>query len=450
MAQSIWNRLFHRRNSLENPRVPLTGANIFAGDEGGFGRASEVAKKVTVDSALQLPAVWGAVNFLSRTLASLPLCVFRMVGEGRAEVTDRPVARIVKFAVSPEMTSFQFRKYMWERVFTYGRAYALIQRNRAGMVNGLLPIDPRRVCIMKSGQRVFYRVEPLHDSIGPDIESSKDYPAKDIIDLVYTSCSDGYGHYSPVFVAREIIGQALSALKATSRFYSHGGIPDFLLEGPFESQQEMMRASEDLSSATLRAMKRGHLAMALPLGHKFHQVAASPREQQAVQVQQYAVEQIARVFGIPPTMLQDLSKGTYANTEQGDLNFAKHTIQPLCVQFEAELNLKLFGSNPNMMFVEHSLEGILKGDIVSHTTSMSTAIASGQLTPNEARAQANRDPLEGGDELFMQSGVQPISKLLEEDSESDILEAPTPIQENEDEGEGDETEEGTGDPLESH
>ena len=436
---TLWDKLFRR--NIENPNVPLTGANIWAGDDMGLGRPSDVAKKVTVDTALQLPAVWGAVNFLSRTLASLPLCVYRMDGDTRHEVTNRPISRILKYAPAPDQTSFGFRKYLYERLLTYGRAYAVIHRNSAGMINRLTPIDPRRVTVMRSGMNLYYKVEPMSESVGPVLMQAKDYPAKDIIDLVYMSYTDGGGHYSPIEVAREIIGQAIAALKATSRFYSHGGIPDFMLEGQFETQQEMMRASEDLSQATLKAMKRGHLAMAMPLGYKFHQVAASPREQQAVQVQQYAVEQIARVFGIPPTMLQDLSKGTYANTEQGDLHFVKHTVQPLCAQIEQELNLKLFGMTSNQMFVEHDLEGLLKGDVVSHTTSMSTAIASGQMTPNEARAQANRDPLENGDELFMQSGVMPISKLMSDDAngDMDIIQTDNPPQGDGDNDEGNET-----------
>ena len=126
-----------------------------------------------------------------------------------------------------------------------------------------------------------------------------------------------------------------------------------------------------------------------------------------VATQEFAVIEIARIYSLPPTFLQDLSRATFSNSEQQDLHLVKHTIKRWVEQVEAELNLKLFGRGASR-FAEFNLDGLLRGDYKTRMEGNSTAIQTGQLTPNEARSMDNREPLEGGDKLFIQGATVPL------------------------------------------
>jgi len=125
-------------------------------------------------------------------------------------------------------------------------------------------------------------------------------------------------------------------------------------------------------------------------------------------LQRFSIEQIARIYSLPPIFLQDLTHGTYSNTEQQDLHFVKHTVKRWVEQTEAELNLKLFGRG-SPFFVEFDLDGLMRGDLKTRMEAHSTAIQNGIKTPNEVRAIENLPPMEGGDQLFIQGATVPLA-----------------------------------------
>jgi HK97 family phage portal protein len=116
---------------------------------------------------------------------------------------------------------------------------------------------------------------------------------------------------------------------------------------------------------------------------------------------------------MPPAFLQDLTHGTFSNVEQQDLQLVKHVLSPWVKAWEAEAQLKLFGRGPGNLYLETSLDAILRGDLLSRAEALAKQIASGQLTPNESRTLANRPPLDGGDVLFMQGAMAPVSALAQ-------------------------------------
>ena len=129
---------------------------------------------------------------------------------------------------------------------------------------------------------------------------------------------------------------------------------------------------------------------------------------QLVPTQEFAILEIARIYQMPPTFLQDLSNGTFSNTEQQDLHFVKHTMKRWLEQIEAEMNLKFFGRGSSRI-VEFNVDGLLRGDYKTRMEGNATAIQTGQITPNEARAMDNRERLDGGDRLFIQGATVPLA-----------------------------------------
>lgn len=385
------------RSSLENPNTPLTAASLF-----DWGGRAETGQRVTEGAALTVPAVWSAVNFLSGTMASLPIHVYRRTEAGSERALPQ-VERILNEFSSDSETSYDWRKFSFDRVFTYGRAFSIIERNNAGQVVNIYPVDPRKVSV---------REEPGPERVGKRRLYYYDgrtlpYEADTVIETVWLRDRDYVSHYSPIEVCKDVIGLAIAASKYGSKAFQSGGIPPAVLQGPFQSGQGAVRASNDVAETMAKLAKAGRPVMALPLGHELKPVGFNPEQMQLVDLKRFLVEEIARIYSLPPTFLQDLSHGTFSNTEQQDLHFVKHTLARWVKQFEQELTLKIFGRQSEF-FVKMSLDGLLRGDLRARMEAHATAIQNGIRTPNEVRSLEDEPPLAGGDQLMIQGATVPI------------------------------------------
>lgn len=356
---------------------------------------------VSVEGALGVPAIWAAVNFIPGTIAGLPLKVYRKDGEGRKEVSG-PLSRILHDAVNDEMSSFQWRKSLFEAALTTGRGYTYIERTNSGRVANLWPIDPARVT-------------PKQDELGRKTyvvrinQKETVYQAAEIIDVPFMLKADMVSHRSPIYTNKEVIGMAIAATRYGSKVFESGGLPPAVLQGPFNSAAGAGRASDDIARVMARNANEGKSVLALPQGHELKGVGFSPEDLQLLELQRFLVEQIARIYGLPPVFLQDLTHGTFSNTEQQDLHFVKHTIKRWVEQLEQELNLKLFGRSGNQ-YVEFSVDGLLRGDIKTRMEAHSVAIQNAIYSPAHASKMENAPLLDGADQLFIQGGTMPIAQ----------------------------------------
>ena len=133
----------------------------------------------------------------------------------------------------------------------------------------------------------------------------------------------------------------------------------------------------------------------------------NPDQMQLIELQRFSIEQVARIYSLPPVFLQDLTNGTFSNTEQQDLHFVKHTIRRWVEQTEAELNLKLFGRKTNL-YVEFNVDGLLRGDLKTRMEAHATSIQNAIRTPNEVRDIENMPKMDNGDDLMIQGATVPI------------------------------------------
>lgn len=366
---------------------------------------------VTPEKALGVPAVWAAVNFISGTIAGLPLQVYRKVGDERKRVSGG-IAPILHDAVNDEMSSFAWRKYTFERVLTGGRAFTFIERNKAGKISNLWPLDPGETTVKMDGGRKVY----VYKQDGKEIR----YSASEIIDLAFTLEADGVSHRSPIATCRDAIALAISATNYGSKFFQNGGVPPFAVTGNFQSGGALKRAADDLDAAVKKAAAEERQALTLPAGLEITPIGGDPERAQFIESKRFAVEEIARIYSLPPTFLQDLSHGTFSNTEQQDLHFVKHTLKRWIEQAEQEMNLKLFGRGARQ-YVEFNVDGLLRGDFATRMEGHATAIQHGIATPDEVRQMENRPPLEGGfgAKGYMQGAMAPMDALGAEEKDTD-------------------------------
>lgn len=381
------------RALVEDPRVPLTGLAFME----FFGIAKGNLPAVTIDSALKVPAVAAAVAFQSRSLASLPIHAFTNKGDGPKKI-DGKLEIIVHENPNPYQDSFKFRQYFWQQVFTGGRGLAWIERNSQN-VEALWPIDPVGTTVSRRNSRVFYTFE------------NKEYPAEDVIDVPFMLRHDMLSHYGPIALAEKSIQLALAMNDYASGFFAGGGVPPLALVGPLPSGKEAIaRAVAQTKQAIDNARDSATPIFPMPPGYELKPIGFDPEKGQMTDARRFQVEEIARGWQMPPMFLQDLTKANFANSEQQDLHLVKHNIRHWALALEGEMNLKLFGRMKNSRYVEHNLDGLMRGDFLSRLQGLGQAVQNAILSPNEARALENRPRADepAADKLHIQGATVPL------------------------------------------
>ena len=388
--------------SLEDPTA-TNSTKDFLSVMGWGDFAAAAGVTVNVDTAMGVPAIWAAVNFIGGTLAGLPLHVYRKTNAGRERVTEGFGATI-NTAVNDEMSSFEWRKYMFEQVLTGGRSITYIERDGSGNVRNLHPVDPNGVLVERKTTSQGFPAKTYR-------YNQRIFKAKDIIDLTFMVKANQLDPRGPIATNKDAIGMAIAASQYGAKAFQSGGIPPAVLQGPFQSGAAASRASEDVAAATAKLAKEGRPIMALPLGHELKSVGFSPEQMQLIELQRFSIEQIARIYSLPPIFLQDLTRSTFTNSEQQDLHFVKHTLKRWIEQAEQEMNLKLFGRGSDQ-YVEFNVDGLLRGDFKTRMEAHATSIQNGIRTPNEVRDLENMSARDEGNDLMIQGATVPIKNQV--------------------------------------
>jgi HK97 family phage portal protein len=228
----------------------------------------------------------------------------------------------------------------------------------------------------------------------------------------------GVLHYGPIRLASKAIQLALAMNEYGSKLFAGGGIPPLALVGPLPAGPDAMkRAMSDIGRAIEVARQNNKPIVSIPPGYELKPIGFDPEKGQMTDARTHQIQEIARVYQIPPVFLQDLSRATFTNAEQQDLHLVKHLIGQWAEAFEGELNLKLFGRFNQSRYVEHNLDGLMRGDFKSRIEGIARAVQTAQITPNEARALENRPRHENpaADQLLVQGatvvlGQQPVQQ----------------------------------------
>lgn len=383
------------------PGIERPGSNMFQ----VLGLGTVTLPVVNIETALTVPAYLAGVSFLSRSLAALPLHAYRKTDKG-AEKIAGGLETLIHEAPNKEWTSFKLRQYFWQQVFTGGRGLLYVERSGSN-ITGLYPVNPSCASVKRSAIGVTtYTID------------GKDYPASDIIDVPFMLRADGVSHYGPVVLGAPALQLALAMGTYGAKFFAGGGVPPLALVGPMPAGPEAMkRAMADVQRSIDSAKDSDKPLFPIPPGYELKPVGFDPEKGQMTDARRFSVEEIARVLQIPPVFLQDLTHGTFTNTEQQDLHLVKHLIGQWVQAFEEELNLKLFGQRNGGRYVEHNLDGLMRGDFVTRMNGLGQAVQNALLSPDEARALENR-PAKGGnaDKLFIQGATVPIDQPIPDKS----------------------------------
>jgi HK97 family phage portal protein len=391
LARSTAPAAESRAGTIENTTIPVSSENFLA----FFGVNGTTLPSVTTDSALRVPAVAAAVSFLSRTMASLPLHAYRETKDGPKRLTGK-IESIVHDAPNDSMDSFKFRQYFWQQVFTGGRGLAWIERG-AQAPEAIWPLDPTKTTISRTAGRVTYKCD------------GKVYDAADVIDIPFMLQADGLRHYGPITLASKAIQLAIAMNDYGSNFFAGGGVPPLVLKGPLPAgEAAMQRAKADIKRSIDAAKGAGESVFPIPPGYDLSPVGLDPAKGQMVEARRFQVEEIARGWQLPPIFLQDLTRANFANAEVQDLHLVKHLIGQHARAFEGEMNLKLFGRSRSGRYVEHNIDGLLRGDFKSRMEGHGHSVQNAVRTPNEVRRLENLPDHPDGDKLYIQGATVPL------------------------------------------
>ena len=350
-----------------------------------------------------IPAVAAAVSRIADIIASLPLFWFTDGPQGRQRATTDPLYSILTRRVNDALSSHRWRQIVMNDVLLSGRHISLIRRNKAGRVHSIWPLELKHVTIHVIDGLPTY----THTVPGQKPET---YSASQILDFVWKP-TGLHDHLDPIVLFRDEFGACRAADRYSARMFKNGGLPAAYLTGPADmTAKTYHQAHAQLGPAVARSAETG-IPPLLPSGFELKTIGLSPEHLQLLDLKRFQIEQIARIYGIPPSQIQDLSRGTYSNVEQADIHMVKWTLAPFISMLEAEFNLKLA---PNSSaFAEFVVDGLLRGDISSRYTAYRTQIYSGIRSPNEVRALENLPPsdLDNADKLFIQGATMPLDAV---------------------------------------
>ena len=392
----ILNRIFRSRDALRNATAG-SGYSFLLG-------SSASGKSVNERSAMQITAVYSCVRILSEAVASLPLHLYKYTDTGTEKATEHLLYFLLHDEPNPEMTSFVFRETLMTHLLLWGNAYAQIIRNGKGEVLALYPLMPDRMNVDRdeSGNIVYEYMVSQEDAPINKGSTVKLSPSE-VLHIPGLGF-DGLIGYSPIAMAKNAIGLAIATEEYGSKFFANGATPSGILEYP-GTVKEPERVRESWNKGFGGENK--HKVAILEQGMKYTPISISPNEAQFLETRKFQIDEIARIFRVPPHMIGDLEKSSFSNIEQQSLEFVKYTLDPWVVRWEQSIKRTLLlPDEKGSYFAKFNVDGLLRGDYQSRMNGYATARQNGWMSANDIRSLEQQDliPDEEGGNLYLING----------------------------------------------
>ena len=365
---------------------------------------STAGKAVTEHSAMQMTAVYACVRILSEAIAGLPLHLYRYNGDGGKEkAVTHPLYLLLHDEPNPEMSSFVFRETLMTHLLLWGNAYAQVIRNGKGEVIALYPLMPNRMTVDRDSQGQLYYSYQMSNSDAPTMPGGTVILNPSDVLHVPGLGFDGLVGYSPIAMAKNAIGLAIATEEYGARFFANGATPGGILEYPGVIK-DPDRVRESWNKGFGGSQNAGKVAI-LEQGMKYTPIA--PEQAQFLETRKFQINEIARIFRVPPHMVGDLEKSSFSNIEQQSLEFVKYTLDPWVVRWEQSIQRTLLtAEEKKQYFVKFNLEGLLRGDYKSRMEGYAAGINNGFMSVNDVRRLEDWDlvPDTLGGNLHMVNG----------------------------------------------
>ena len=370
-----------------------------------FGRSA--SKQIVNEfSAMQTTAVYACVRILAESIAGLPLHVYEYKGKGKERVPQHPLYFLLHDSPNPEMTSFIFRETAMIHLLLWGNSYSQIIRDGMGRVVGLYPLLPNRMSVDRDEHgEIVYTYTPMSDS-NPKIKGGSQIKLRrqDVLHIPGLGF-DGLVGYSPIAMARNAVGMTLACEEYGSSFFANGARPGGVLKHPgvLKDPSKLRESWQAVYGGTANTGK----VVVLEEGVDYQQISIPPEEAQFLETRKFQIDEIARLYRVPPHMIGDLEKSSFNNIEQQSLEYVKYTLNPWVVRWEQSLQKALFNpAEQKRYFIKFNVDGLMRGDYQSRMAGYAVGRQNGWLSANDIREMENMNPIpeEEGGNLYLING----------------------------------------------
>ena len=397
-----------------------------------FGRTTS-GKPVNERTAMQTTAVYACVRILAEAVASLPLHVYEYQDDGGKKlVHDHPLYYLLHDEPNPEMTSFVFRETLMSHLLIWGNAYAQIIRDGAGRVLGLYPLLPDKMEVQRDDKGNIYYVYSRNSDENPTFKEYGNIKlkAEDVLHIPGLGF-DGLIGYSPIAMAKNAVGMTLACEEYGASFFANGANPGGVLEHP-GVLKDPSKVRESWNSV-YRGVSNAHKIAVLEEGMKYQQIGIPPEEAQFLETRKFQINEIARLYRIPPHMVGDLDKSSFSNIEQQSVEFVKYTLDPWVIRWEQSLQRSLLlPGEKGKYFIKLNVDGLLRGDYQSRMNGYAVGRQNGWFSANDIREMEDMNPIpdEEGGNLYLINGA--MTKLADAGAfaKTDTGQQNAPAQEN--------------------
>lgn len=417
---NIFSKLFRSR---DKPKDSTNGS----GYRYYYGYSS-AGKAVTEQSAMQISAVYACVRVLSEAIASLPLHTYVYdENDSKKKAVDHPLYKLLHDEPNPEMTSFIFRETLMTHLLMWGNAYAQVIRNGRGEVVGLYPLMANRMRVDRDENGKLYYEYKMSSTDAPTMKTGTVRLAPSDVLHIPGLGFDGLVGYSPIAMAKNSIGMAMATEEYGASFFKNGANPSGVLSMPGTVKDpERIRSSWE---AGFGGSSNGNKVAILEEGMTYTPISISPEQAQFLETRKFQLDEIARIFRIPPHMIGDLEHATFSNIEEQSLEFVTYTLEPWITRWEQSMQRALLlPEEKDRYFIRFNVDGLLRGDYSSRMSGYATGIQNGILSVNDVRSLENMDLLsdeEGGNLHILNGNVVKLAdagSAYKQNTESDIKE----------------------------
>lgn len=397
---NLFQRIFRSRDKPQN-LIASTLSFLFGSTTSG--------KVVNEQTAMQTTAVYACVRILSEAVAGLPLHIYRYRADGGKErIPQHPLYSLLHDEPNSEMTSFVFRETLMSHLLLWGNAYAQVVRNGRGQVIALYPLLPNKMDVSRAANgELLYTYYRDSDETGLNPKGGYVTLRKDEVLHIPGLGFDGLIGYSPIAMSKNAIGMSLATEEYGASFFANGANPGGVLEHPGVIK-DIQRVKDSWNTA-YQGSGNAHKIAVLEEGMKFQAIGIPPEEAQFLETRKFQIDEIARIFRVPPHMVGDLEKSSFSNIEQQSLEFVKYTLDPWVVRWEQSLQQSLIlPSEKASLMIRFNLDGLLRGDYQSRMQGYSVGIQNGFYSVNDVRQLEDLNLLEdaeGGNLHFVNGNM---------------------------------------------
>lgn len=396
MITKLLNRLGYEKRA--NPNDPWEGFQALR------------SGPVNAQTAQSVSAVYACVAAISETIASLPLHLYER-GEARTKARHHSLYTVLHDIANEHQTALELREWMQACVLLRGNAYAKIERGYDGQVRSLTPIHPDRMSLYRTASSVIYEYT---DHAGKVERLLQD----EVFHLKHRAGDEILLGISPIQASRETIELSISERDHGNATFKNGARLSGILKFPQHLKPEQKASLKTSWDSQHAGNANAGKTAILDQGVEYQTVSMTLEDAEWIAARKFSVEEVARLFRVPPTVIGDLTHGNFSNSVEMSRQFVTLSLRRHLVMWEQAIAKQLLTPAGRRLYKpEHSVEGLLRGDAKNRADFYQSGINAGWMLPSEARKLENLPRIEGIDDIQSQEGQRQDTKLVERSME---------------------------------